>query len=395
VSPKGRISQVIKDEHRRRFELTWIKHGDIPPESYQVYDRLAMSPAPPQWHQHLAQAQVVVLEYFINDDETLISLSTPNQDAKIHRLNISKNTLEDEVSELLRCLVNHQGPDYILAEHCKALYQRLIKPFEQEVDEAYRLIICPDQYLSLLPFSVLQDNQGRYLGKRLEIAIALPTARPVFSSSGVRSSFSRVQYVSHDSAREERRAQLWSHLKGRIEEGALQDLSAEEWSALNTITTEQAIALDEKEPATAVIFDAELSSSGLTFRDAQGELESVEIDLLETVQTLVSARTGCCILTQNVSPYVIFEEPLRSLLTAVYGGVIQCRWPAQFQRALVSQLVAHITEGSTLLGLTGAMLRLRRYAIEERYQPYQWACFELYIARDQLHWRRSPLLTQK
>ena len=338
----------------------------------------------PHWHQHLAQSQVALLEYFVCDDWVLISLSAHGQDVKVHCVEISRRTLEDEVIDLLSCLINNDEPEYVLADHCKALYRRLITPFESDIEQAYRLIISPGHELSLLPFSVLQDSQGRYLGQRLEIAISLPTARPVFSTSALRSAFSQVYHVSQSQDRDIQREELRLGLRNKLSDQSFKVFDVQEWSSISLPIADQVNTGEENTSASAIVLDAELTDAGLSFRDQQGHRESMETSLLHTIQALVASQAGCCVFTQSVSPYIVPESSIKSLLTSVYGGVIQCRWRAPFHTELVSYLMTHIADGSTLLGLTGALMRLRRHAIQERYRPHQWACFELYIAQGQL-----------
>ena len=392
VSPKGRTSQLIKDEHRMRFEQQWIERRELTPEAYQAYDRLTTSRTLPHWHQHLAQSQVALLEYFVCDEWLLISFSAHGQGVKVHQVDISKRTLEDEVIDLLSSLINNDDPDYVLADHCKALYRRLIAPFEQEIEQAYRLIISPGQALKLLPFSVLQDSQGRYLGQRLEIAISLPTARPVFSTSALRSAFSQVYHVSQCQDREMQREELRLGLRNKLHDQSFKSLDVQEWNEITVPIIDQTNTGEEATSASAIVLDAELTDVGLSFRDQQGHRESIDTTLMHTVQALVTSQAGCCVFTQSVSPYIVPDTSIKTLLTGVYGGIIHCRWRAHFHTELVSYLMAHIADGSTLLGLTGALMRLRRHAIQERYRPQQWACFELYIAQGQLNTKRSVTL---
>ena len=389
VSPKERTSQLIKDEHIQRFEQQWVERRELTPEVYKAYDRLTMSSALPHWHQHLAQSQVALLEYFVCDDWMLISLSTHGQEVKVHQVDISKRMLEDEVIDLLSCLINNDEPDYVLADHCKALYRRLIAPFEQDIEQAYRLIISPGHALKLLPFSVLQDSQGRYLGQRLEIAISLPTARPVFSTTALRSAFSQVYHVSQNQDRDLQREELQLGLRKKLSDQSFKAFDVQEWNSITVPVIDQTNPGEETASASAIILDAELNDVGLSFRDQQGHRESIDTTLLHTIQALVTSQAGCCVFTQSVSPYIVPDNSIKTLLTGVYGGIIHCRWRAHFHAELVTYLMTHIADGSTLLGLTGALMRLRRHAIQERYRPHQWACFELYIAQGQLNSKRS------
>lgn len=57
-----------------------------------------------------------------------------------------------------------------------ALYTILIKPVEQQLAAAKRLIIIPDDELNYLPFETLQDEQGKYLLEKFAVQYQYSTA---------------------------------------------------------------------------------------------------------------------------------------------------------------------------------------------------------------------------
>ncbi len=92
----------------------------------------------------------------------------------------------DSVSRKAALLVNavsHPGSDYRAVSG--ELYNLLIKPVEEELGKAGRLLVCPDGPLNYLPFAALLDGRGEYLAEKTPLAFTI-SATVYSETTGVR-----------------------------------------------------------------------------------------------------------------------------------------------------------------------------------------------------------------
>lgn len=116
-------------------------------ESYQFADVQAL--------QNSLGAETAVLEYKICSDETWL-LYTDRTQSRLHRINISSDSLQRLTQALMRCMDNStalQLSDY--ERHALSLYDILLQPFEQELRQHAHWALVPDGVLYRLPFEAL------------------------------------------------------------------------------------------------------------------------------------------------------------------------------------------------------------------------------------------------
>ncbi len=376
VSPKRELSILIKDEHCKRFEMQWINREEVPAQSYKIYDQLITRKDTPSWPQRALNPQEAKLEYYLFEDWFVACLITRDQSVLTHQAPIRRAELEREVQELLTFLIDASEPQYLFNEASQRLYQLLIEPFSAALSHLHRLVISPSDVLMQIPFSALIDREGKYLGERLELAIALSTADPVYSQSvsprdGLRfCHIDPLEYSPLIETLEYQAAQSQSQLT---------IYTPESWLEESHHHLERGSG---QKRMTVVTLNAEFSDKGtVSFTDDHG---SSELSMSEMVRSLVYVNASCCILSKNLSPYLVPQKSIQTLLTSVYGGVIHCRWRGQSFSPLFARALQRLSEGSLLIGMMGTLTHLRRTAIQERHHPREWACFELYVAQHQL-----------
>lgn len=386
ISPKRELAVQVKEVHRQRFEQQWIRGDMVDYDLYQTYDLLSARRDTPAWPQRALNPQEARLEFFVFDEWLMAFLFISGRMVG-RRQEISRFDLEDEVFDLLESLTRDEDPSYVINDRCHALYELLIEPFENELEDLHRLIICPDGALTLLPFSALLNRQQHYLGAQLELAIALSTADPVFSSFSSRRGQTQAFYVSDDVAQDQLETLINHQDTGGARVLNCTPLRSEAWGELVN-QREEHTRESEKNNAesTIVIFDAEIREAGEIhfFASARRDQSSAEYPVSDMVKALVRLNANSCLFTQNVSPFIVPVKSIKTLLTSVHGGVIHSRWNTAYNEQMITRLMGRLAVGSQLIGLMGALTHLRRTAIEERHSPKVWACFELYIAQHQL-----------
>ncbi|MAD61630.1 MAG: hypothetical protein CMH49_09015 [Myxococcales bacterium] len=386
VTPKRELSRVIQSEHSQRFKTKWITREEVPVSSYQLYNQLAARRDTPSWPQRALNAQEARLEFYVFEDWLFSYLVTKSQQVITHQIRYPKVELEYDVNELLRYLLSSNEPNYLFEEVAQKLYQILLEPFAKELDSLHRLLINPNDILSLIPFSALVDSNGRYLGEKLEIAITLSTAAPVFMNHSSRQGKSLIHQVSIGDEQGQILNQALEQTLANTDPSVLNLYSPLQWS-------DKYMHLEEYDEdlntPSIVIFEGELGDSGtldflLNAHDEKQPLQKIQLSMSESVRALVYANANSCILTRNISPYIIPQRSIKTLLTSLHGGLIHCRWQGQYFDLMMERMVSRLNEGSLLIGMMGCLTHIRRLAIQERQHPREWAGFELYIAEHQL-----------
>lgn len=113
-------------------------------------------------------ANAALLEYFIGKDRSYLFLLTGDK-IKAIPLGVTQSTLYRKLV-LARKMIflqreGGESPEPVLKE----LYSLLIKPAERELQGNKLLIIVPHRWLHYMPFSLLQDGDGKYLLERFAI----------------------------------------------------------------------------------------------------------------------------------------------------------------------------------------------------------------------------------
>ena len=379
VSPKKELAHLIKEEHGQRFEQQWVQKLEVQRDSFKIYDQLISRKDTPAWPQRSLNPQEARLEYFIFDEWFVVYLITKDHKIMTHQSALNKEELEQDVRELVDYLTALDEPQYLLNEVSQRLYQFLLEPFHEQLNHLHRLIISPSDILSLLPFSVLLDREGRYLGEKLELAISLSTASPVFSNTTMPRG--PVQ-LCHVEAYNEIVSDIANTLANIHDPQKSQSFSLQD--PLSWL--KDSLSLGDKyqqfKASSIVTLNAEVNQNGSLYFSSQTHQD--ELTLSEIVRALVYNNTTSCILTRSISPFIVPHRSIKTLLTSVHGGVIHCRWQGGYFDIMMERVISRLFEGSLLVGMMGALTHLRRTAIQEKHHPREWACFELYVAQHQL-----------
>jgi CHAT domain-containing protein len=98
---------------------------------------------------------------FVMAGEDVIALTMRGTNVEAVTLQISRHQLELRTARLTQMIANR---DLGYAQEASALYRILIGPIEEQLKDAPRLLLIPDGLLWSMPFEVLRDARGRYLG---------------------------------------------------------------------------------------------------------------------------------------------------------------------------------------------------------------------------------------
>jgi len=107
-----------------------------------------------------------LLEYFFYDD-ILYSWCITRSGLHLQRVPISEAVLNRQINTLRTALQRQLSID----ELCGSLYQTLIKPLALWTTACRHLIIAPYKNLHYLPFTILKDENGQYLGLRYSLSL--------------------------------------------------------------------------------------------------------------------------------------------------------------------------------------------------------------------------------
>lgn len=99
-------------------------------------------------------ADTLLLSYFVGIEKTYLLAITKNS-TKVFTLPIGGNALKDRVRSFRTDVANKRVDTSNLMQQGKNLYDLLIAPAQDEVNQAKRILICPDGSLNTLPFASL------------------------------------------------------------------------------------------------------------------------------------------------------------------------------------------------------------------------------------------------
>ncbi len=111
---------------------------------------------------NLSRQHTAILSYF-QASEALYCFVVTGSGIRYYKAlrNAAYNQAITDINSQLRTLT--PGLAYRGSRNAKFLYNKLIKPAEQDLRQVSSLIIIPHNELSLLPFDVLEDDQESYL----------------------------------------------------------------------------------------------------------------------------------------------------------------------------------------------------------------------------------------
>ena len=116
----------------------------------------------------LLNQQTALVSYFDSEEAIFCFLLTPGG-VKYHSFQKDQSYIQgiNALNTELRRIV--PGVNYRGHLEAQELYKQLIKPMEADLSSISSLIIIPHDELSLLPFEVLEDEEGNYLLERFAI----------------------------------------------------------------------------------------------------------------------------------------------------------------------------------------------------------------------------------
>ena len=158
----ARAQEII--ESLRQAEIQNVFGPDcVPP-------RVPVSPS------DLKLGEVLYYPILLNDRVEILYASKSKADEvpQYRRLTVSEGADLERIEELVEANsfeIGYGGSDF-WKESSAELYELLIKPIENKLNEGSTLIIVPDGILRRLPFASLQDADGKMLIERTRLSIA-------------------------------------------------------------------------------------------------------------------------------------------------------------------------------------------------------------------------------
>jgi CHAT domain-containing protein len=137
------------------------------------YPRLSWrQPEPLRPEQLPLDEQTLLIEYAVAPDQTTLVWAR-RQGGRIrlggHAVRIPMETLRSDIQAMLQAMESESALESV-NRYARALYDRLIRPLEAQLQGVRRVIVCPDGDLHSAPWAVLCDSRGRYLLERVAIA---------------------------------------------------------------------------------------------------------------------------------------------------------------------------------------------------------------------------------
>jgi CHAT domain-containing protein len=84
--------------------------------------------------------------------------------AKVSLIDLGNaDTIDQKVAALKKSLGKSESPSDVLTKQSNDLYKLIFAPLTSALSESKQIFLSPDGSLNLIPFEVLQDDQGRYL----------------------------------------------------------------------------------------------------------------------------------------------------------------------------------------------------------------------------------------
>ena len=368
VSPRRDFTLNIRQMHCDRFMAKWVDQDEVPAKLYRAYNTLITRNDTPRWPQRALNIREARLEYRVFDQWAVGFLVTHQQGIITQTIQATTSTLRAHISELIGAL-SPGGEDFnLLRESASNLYELLIEPFEPALAQVHRLTIVPDGPLNALPFSLLTTRSKHYLIEKMEIAIACPTAEPVFPAVAPKDV--PVFYAIGNAPDVDQVCQKLSVLR---DENGFHNMSTFSPNAFKDLT------LAAGQVGVHTVYLEGHTTSDATIRFSEQE-EPMPIE--QAIHSLASLNTACCILAGPIDREMS-QSMIRTLLTAVHGGLLVSHWKSPYHLTFLKEVLTRAIDSYQPIGLIEAMANARRMAIQERRTPTEWAGFELYISEFQ------------
>jgi CHAT domain-containing protein len=169
---RARTSAEIR-QRRRETERALLEWRSYQRTLATRYPRLNWrQPEPLRPEQLPLDEQTLLVEYAVAPDWLTI-VWVRRQGGRIRLggqvVRVPMETLRSDIQALLQAIESEASLESV-NRYAHALYDRLIRPLEAQLQGVRRVIVCPDGDLHSAPWAVLRDSRGRYLLERVAIA---------------------------------------------------------------------------------------------------------------------------------------------------------------------------------------------------------------------------------
>jgi CHAT domain-containing protein len=169
---RARTSAEIR-QRRRETERALLEWRSYQRKLATRYPRLNWrQPEPLRPEQLPLDEQTLLIEYAVAPDWLTI-VWVRRQGGRIRLggqvVRVPMETLRSDIQALLQAIESEASLESV-NRYAHALYDRLIRPLEAQLQGVRRVIVCPDGDLHSAPWAVLRDSRGRYLLERVAIA---------------------------------------------------------------------------------------------------------------------------------------------------------------------------------------------------------------------------------
>ena len=94
----------------------------------------------------------------------LVFILSPGKDSDVSLVDLGEaDSLDQKAASFKKSLGNSKTLPDVLAKQSNDLYRLIFTPLTSALGESRQIFLSPDGSLNLIPFEVLQDNEGRYL----------------------------------------------------------------------------------------------------------------------------------------------------------------------------------------------------------------------------------------
>jgi CHAT domain-containing protein len=323
-----------------------------------------------------ANSSPVLISYFI-DSKAIAVWILNGKDIKQLWIPIQTADLDAKIKRLLEYCSNPDSNMMILRGDASALYRLLVLPLEPWLDGRTQVILEPDGALRSIPWEVLIDSQGRYLGDRVSIAVS-----PGIAYLDRARKWDGIGPDSRALVMGDPRAQGWPPLEAAEDEArSVAGLFRESKLLLGESVTRDRIKSDIPQ-SNVIHFSGHASttngSTGLVIRDNQvlgrWPVASSAAGLNQLV--VLSA----CTTARGTSGYFDDEDSLvREIMSARVPDIVASRWMVDStatQRLMRIFYESLFSGRSVSASLTIAERNLRMSSNYEH--PFYWAAFAVF-----------------
>ena len=173
--------------------------------------------------------------------------------------------------------------------------------------------------IALIPFSALVDSNGRYLGEKLETAITLSTAAPVFMSHTSRQGKTQVHQVTIGDEQGQILNQALEQALPHSNPPVLNAYSPLEWADKHMHLEEDD---EDINTPSIVIFEGELGDSVPDFllneQNEKQTLQKIQLSMSESVRHLYMLMQTAA-YSLGILAHIIPQRSIKTLLTSLHG----------------------------------------------------------------------------